>query len=139
MKRRSTSVEPEKRRCAIYTRKSTTHGLDQEFSSLDAQWDACAGYVRGQPSWELVDERYHDGGFTGANLERPTFQRLLADVEEGRIDVVVVYKIDRLSRSLLDFASLMERFRKAGAYFVSSPSRSSQRTRTPWPSCCSTC
>lgn len=107
------------RRCAIYTRKSTTHGLDQEFSSLDAQWDACAGYVRGQPSWELVEGRYDDGGFTGANLERPAFQRLLADVEEGRIDVVVVYKIDRLSRSLLDFASLMERFRKAGAYFVS--------------------
>lgn len=107
------------RRCAIYTRKSTTHGLDQAFSSLDAQWEACAGYVRGQPGWELVPERYDDGGFTGANLERPSFQRLIAAVEEGRVDVVVVYKIDRLSRSLLDFASLMERFRKAGAYFVS--------------------
>jgi DNA invertase Pin-like site-specific DNA recombinase len=108
-----------KRRCAIYTRKSTTHGLDQEFSSLDAQWEACAGYVRGQPGCELVAQRYDDGGFSGASLERPAFQRLMADVEAGKVDVVVVYKIDRLSRSLLDFASLMERFRKAGAYFVS--------------------
>jgi DNA invertase Pin-like site-specific DNA recombinase len=108
-----------KRRCAIYTRKSTTHGLEQEFSSLDAQWEACAAYVKAQPGWELVSERYDDGGFTGANLERPAFRRLLADVMAGRVDVVVVYKIDRLSRSLLDFANLMERFRKAGAFFVS--------------------
>jgi DNA invertase Pin-like site-specific DNA recombinase len=125
VKRRSAAAAPPvapaspKRRCAIYTRKSTTHGLDQEFSSLDAQWEACAGYVKGQPGWELVEDRYDDGGFTGANLERPAFQRLMADVEAGKIDVVVVYKIDRLSRSLLDFASLMERFRKVGAYFVS--------------------
>lgn len=122
MKRRTPGAESAaapKRRCAIYTRKSTTHGLEKEFSSLDAQWEACAGYVRGQAGWDLVPERYDDGGFTGANLERPAFQRLMADVEAGKVDVVVVYKIDRLSRSLLDFASLMERFRKVGAYFVS--------------------
>jgi DNA invertase Pin-like site-specific DNA recombinase len=107
------------RRCAIYTRKSTTHGLDQEFSSLDAQWEACAAYVRAQPGYELVEERYDDGGFSGANVDRPAFQRLMRDVDEGRVDVVVVYKIDRLSRSLLDFASLMERLRKAGAFFIS--------------------
>lgn len=107
------------RRVAIYTRKSTTHGLDQEFSSLDAQWESCAAYVRGQPSWELTTTRYDDGGFTGANLERPAFQRLMQDVESGKVDVVVVYKVDRLSRSLLDFASLVERFRKADVYFVS--------------------
>jgi DNA invertase Pin-like site-specific DNA recombinase len=110
---------PAKKRCAIYTRKSTTHGLDMEFSSLDAQWEACATYVRAHPDWELVAERYDDGGFSGANLERPAFQRLMDDVTEGRVDVVVVYKIDRLSRSLLDFAKLMERFRQAGAFFVS--------------------
>lgn len=118
-RRKPAEPEIERKRCAIYTRKSTTHGLDKEFSSLDAQWEACAAYVRGQPGWELVPERHDDGGFTGASLERPAFQRLIAAVEEGRVDVVVVYKIDRLSRSLLDFASLMERFRKAGAYFVS--------------------
>jgi DNA invertase Pin-like site-specific DNA recombinase len=107
------------RRCAIYTRKSTTHGLDQESSSLDAQWEACAGYVRAQPGYDLVEERYDDGGFSGANVDRPAFQRLMRDVDEGRVDVVVVDKIDRLSRSLLDFAGLMERLRKAGAFFIS--------------------
>ena len=109
----------EARRCAVYTRKSTAAGLEQEFNSLDAQREACVAYVQRQPGWTLLDERYDDGGFTGANIERPAFQRLLADVEAGKIDVVVVYKVDRLSRSLLDFARVMERFGAAGASFVS--------------------
>jgi DNA invertase Pin-like site-specific DNA recombinase len=111
------AVEP--RRCAVYTRKSTAQGLEQEFNSLDAQREACIGYIQRQPGWKLVDERYDDGGFTGANLERPAFQRLLQDIDAGKIDVVVVYKVDRLSRSLLDFAQVMDRFNKAGAAFVS--------------------
>ncbi len=109
----------ETRRCAIYTRKSTSVGLEQDFNSLDAQREACSAYIQRQPGWILTDERYADGGFTGANIERPSFQRLLADIEAGKIDVVVVYKVDRLSRSLLDFAKLMERFGAAGASFVS--------------------
>jgi DNA invertase Pin-like site-specific DNA recombinase len=115
----SPKVAPETRRCAIYTRKSTSVGLEQDFNSLDAQREACAAYIQKQPGWILVDERYDDGGFTGANIERPAFQRLFADIDERKIDVVVVYKVDRLSRSLLDFAKLMERFGRAGASFVS--------------------
>ncbi len=121
--RRATYVRavPQVRRCAIYTRKSTEKGLDQEFSSLDAQRESCEQYIASQASagWQLVAERYDDGGFTGANLERPAFQRLLQDIDDGKIDIVVVYKVDRLSRSLLDFARVMERFNKAGAAFVS--------------------
>jgi site-specific DNA recombinase len=118
---RSTSrnVAPEGRRCAIYTRKSTSVGLEQDFNSLDAQREACAAYIQRQPGWTLVDDWYDDGGFTGANIERPAFQRLLTDLEAGKIDVVVAYKVDRLSRSLLDFAKLMERFTAAGTSFVS--------------------
>ncbi len=112
-------VQPGAKRCAIYTRKSTTMGLEQEFNSLDAQREACLGYIKRQPGWVVVEERYDDGGFTGANTERPAFQRLLADIEAGKIDVVVVYKVDRLSRSLLDFAKVMERFNASGASFVS--------------------
>jgi len=110
---------PETNRCAVYTRKSTSAGLEQDFNSLDAQRDSCVGYIQRQTGWTLVDEHYDDGGFTGANIERPAFQRLLADIEAGKIDVVVVYKVDRLSRSLLDFAKVMERFSAAGASFVS--------------------
>lgn len=106
------------RRCAIYTRKSTTNGLEQDFNSLDAQREACEAYARSQ-SWTLVKTRYDDGGFTGANVERPAFQRLLADVDAKRVDVVIVYKVDRLSRSLLDFAKVMDRFNQAGVAFVS--------------------
>ena len=106
------------RRCAIYTRKSTTNGLEQEFNSLDAQREACEAYAKSQ-GWTLVDARYDDGGFTGANVERPAFQRLLQDVDAKRVDVVVVYKVDRLSRSLLDFAKVMDRFNQAGVAFVS--------------------
>ena len=106
------------KRCAIYTRKSTSAGLEQEFNSLDAQREACEAYAKAQ-GWSVVGESYDDGGFTGANVDRPAFQRLLADVEAKKIDVVVVCKVDRLSRSLLDFAKVMDRFNQSGAAFVS--------------------
>ncbi len=109
-----------KKRCAIYTRKSTSAGLEQEFNSLDAQREACEAYIRSQAQqgWEKAG-CYEDGGFTGANIERPGFQRLLKDADEGKIDVVVVYKVDRLSRSLLDFAQVMNHFNQHGVAFVS--------------------
>lgn len=108
-------------RCAIYTRKSSDEGLEQGFNSLDAQREACAAYILSQASegWMLVPELYDDGGFSGGTLERPALQRLLADMNDGRIDIIVVYKVDRLTRSLLDFAKLVETFDKAGASFVS--------------------
>jgi site-specific DNA recombinase len=95
-------------RCAIYTRKSTEEGLAQEFSSLDAQREAAESYIlsQRQAGWIALPERYDDGGYTGANLERPALRRLVTDVEVGSIDCVVVYKVDRLSRSLLDFADV---------------------------------
>ncbi|HEY1697937.1 MAG TPA: recombinase family protein [Polyangiaceae bacterium] len=105
------------KRVAIYTRKSTSAGLEQEYNSLDAQRDACEAYAKSQ-GWTVVGS-YDDGGFSGANVERPAFQRLLADVDAGKVDVVVVYKVDRLSRSLLDFARVMDRFAASGAAFVS--------------------
>lgn len=109
------------RRCAIYTRKSTTHGLEQDFNSLDAQYESCEAYIRahGSEGWRVMTERYDDGGYTGANVERPAFQRLLADLSAGKVDVVVVYKADRLSRSLLDFAQIMDQFARADVAFVS--------------------
>ena len=114
--------EPTKRiRCAIYTRKSTEEGLEQEFNSLDAQREAaeaCIASQRGE-GWECLPNRYDDGGFTGGNVDRPALQRLLADVEAGQVDCVVVYKVDRLSRSLLDFSRLMDVFDKRGVSFVS--------------------
>ncbi len=108
-------------RCAVYTRKSTEEGLDMEFNSLDAQREACEAYVASQKpeGWVLVPDRYDDGGFSGGTLERPALKRLLADIEGGRIDVVVVYKIDRLSRSLMDFAKLVEVFDRCQVTFVS--------------------
>jgi site-specific DNA recombinase len=110
-----------KRRCAVYTRKSTEEGLDMEFNSLDAQREACEAYVASQKAegWTLVPDRFDDGGFSGANLERPALKRLIADIEARRIDVVVVYKIDRLSRSLMDFAKLVEVFDRNSVTFVS--------------------
>jgi DNA invertase Pin-like site-specific DNA recombinase len=110
-----------KLRCAVYTRKSTEEGLDMEFNSLDAQREACEAYVASQKAegWLLVPDRYDDGGFSGGTLERPALKRLLADIEDGHIDVVVVYKIDRLSRSLMDFAKLVEVFDRGGVTFVS--------------------
>ena len=98
-----------KLRCAVYTRKSSEEGLEMEFNSLDAQREACESYIASQRSegWVELADRYDDGGFSGATLERPALKRLLADIEEGRVDVVVVYKIDRLSRALMDFARLV--------------------------------
>ena len=107
-------------RCAIYTRKSSEEGLEQEFNSLDAQHEACAAYVASQKheGWALLRDRYDDGGISGGTLERPAVQRLLADIDAGKVDRVVVYKVDRLTRSLADFAKLVERFDRAGASFV---------------------
>lgn len=108
-------------RCAVYTRKSTEEGLQQEFNSLDAQREAGEAYVKSQmhEGWTLVAEPYDDGGFTGGNMERPALARLLADIQSGRIDCVVVYKVDRLSRSLLDFSKMMETFERHQVAFVS--------------------
>lgn len=108
-------------RCAIYTRKSTEDGLAQEFNSLDAQREACAAFIASQVGlgWKLVPEPYDDGGISGGTMERPALQRLLADIGEGKVDVVVVYKIDRLTRSLMDFARMVEIFDKHGVSFVS--------------------
>ena len=108
-------------RCAIYTRKSTDEGLDQEFNSLDAQRESCEAYIRSQAGegWRAIPDRYDDGGFSGGNLDRPAMQRLLDDVERGQLDVIVVYKVDRLTRSLMDFARIVERFDAKGVSFVS--------------------
>ncbi len=101
--------------------RATEEGLDREFNTLDAQRDACEAYVASQRAegWVLVPDRYDDGGFTGGNLDRPALQRLLVDIDRGEVDVIVVYKIDRLSRSLMDFAKLVETFDAHGVTFVS--------------------
>jgi DNA invertase Pin-like site-specific DNA recombinase len=116
----TTKITP-KVRCAIYTRKSSEEGLDMEFNSLDAQREACAAYILSQKpeGWVAVADRYDDGGISGGTLERPALKRLIADIEFGKVDVVVVYKIDRLSRSLMDFAKLVEVFKRRGVTFVS--------------------
>jgi site-specific DNA recombinase len=108
-------------RCAIYTRKSTQEGLEQEFNSLDAQWEAGESYIKSQmhENWSLLAKHYDDGGFSGGSLERPALRALIADIEKGLIDVVVVYKVDRLSRSLHDFVRLVEIFDKYKVSFVS--------------------
>ena len=108
-------------RCAVYTRKSTEEGLEQEFNSLDAQREAGEAFIKSQANegWKCLPERYDDGGFTGGNMERPALQRLMADIEAGKIDCVVVYKVDRLSRSLLDFAQMMQTFDQHQVSFVS--------------------
>jgi site-specific DNA recombinase len=108
-------------RCAVYTRKSTEEGLEQEFNSLDAQRESCEAFIRSQAheGWTLLPDRYDDGGFTGGNMDRPALQRLMADIEAGRVDCVVIYKVDRLSRSLLDFARMMETFERYKVSFVS--------------------
>ncbi|MFC0218036.1 recombinase family protein [Pseudochelatococcus lubricantis] len=110
-----------RQRCAIYTRKSSEEGLDQEFNSLDAQYEACAAFIASQSGlgWKLVPGRYDDGGISGGTMERPSLQRLLQDIRNGKIDVVVVYKIDRLTRSLIDFARIVEIFDASGVSFVS--------------------
>jgi len=108
-------------RCAIYCRKSTDEGLNQEFSSLDAQRESCLAYIASQKQqgWVALPERYDDGGYSGGTTERPALQRLLADVEAGHVDCVICYKLDRLSRSLTDFANLMATFERKGVSFVS--------------------
>jgi len=108
-------------RCAIYTRKSSDEGLDQSFNSLDAQREACEAYIRSQKheGWKVLPAHYDDGGASGGNMERAALQKLLEEIDAGRVDMVVVYKIDRLTRSLADFAKLVERLEAAGASFVS--------------------
>jgi site-specific DNA recombinase len=108
-------------RCAIYTRKSTQHNLELAFNSLDAQREACEAYIKSQAheGWRLIPDRYDDGAFSGASLERPALQQLLADVRAGKIDIVLAYKVDRLTRSLADFAKLIELFDAHGVSFVS--------------------
>ena len=114
-------MRPEPRRCALYTRKSSDEGLDQAFNSLDAQREACAAYVKSQASegWKALPTFYDDGGYSGGSMERPALRRLLADIEAGRIDIIIVYKIDRLTRSLADFARMVEIFDQHGVSFVS--------------------
>jgi site-specific DNA recombinase len=111
---------PSRLRCAIYTRKSTEEGLDQDFNTLDAQREAAEAFIQSQrrEGWIALPDRYDDGGFTGANMERPALQRLLAAIDAGEIDCVVVYKVDRLSRSLLDFTSILSQFEKHNVSFV---------------------
>jgi DNA invertase Pin-like site-specific DNA recombinase len=108
-------------RCAIYTRVSTDQGLEQDFNSLDAQYDASQAYIRSQQhaGWTMVRSKYDDGGFSGGNTDRPALQRLLGDVQAGKVDIIVVYKVDRLTRSLADFAKLVELFDRHGVSFVS--------------------
>src|SRR5947209_8509056 len=108
-------------RCAIYTRKSSEEGLEQSFNSLQAQREACEAYVESQrhEGWTALDMRYDDGGYSGGSLERPAVKALLAEIDAGKVDVVVVYKVDRLTRSLADFAKIVERFDAAEVSFVS--------------------
>ena len=115
------TTAPKPVRCAIYTRKSTEEGLNQEFNSLDAQREAAEAYIFSQKhdGWTLVPTQYSDGGYTGANIERPGVKQLLADIAARKVDCVVVYKVDRLSRSLIDFSKMMELFEKHGVCFVS--------------------
>ena len=110
-----------RQRCALYTRKSSEDGLEQSFNSLDAQREACAAYVRSQAGegWRAISTHYDDGGYSGGSMERPALQRLLTDIAAGKVDVVVVYKIDRLTRSLMDFARIVELFDRHQVSFVS--------------------
>ena len=108
-------------RCAIYTRKSSEEGLEQEFNSLDAQREACAAYIQSQvgEGWVLLETLYDDGGYSGGNIDRPGLKALLLDTKAGQIDIVVVYKVDRLTRSLTDFSKIVETFESRGTSFVS--------------------
>jgi len=114
-------VEAPTIRCAIYTRKSTEEGLEQEFNSLDAQREAGEAFIASQrgEGWTCIPDRYDDGGYSGGNMERPALKRLMADIGAGQVDCLVVYKVDRMSRSLLDFAKIMEALEKSGVSFVS--------------------
>ena len=108
----------ENKRCAIYTRKSVDEGLDAEFNTLEAQRKYCEAYIANQPGWHLLPERYDDGGYSGGTMNRPAMKRLLADVDAGKVDVIVAYKIDRLSRSIVDFANLSAYLESKGVSFV---------------------
>src|SRR3984957_14110855 len=112
---------PKPQRCAIYTRKSTEHNLDLAFNSLDAQREACEAYIKCQAheGWTLIRDKFDDGGLSGASLQRPALQTLLDEVRSRKIDIIVVYKVDRLTRSLADFAKLVELFDQYGVSFVS--------------------
>lgn len=120
-------------RCAIYTRKSTDQGLEQEFNSLDAQAEACAAYILSQRHEGRVQnsERYDDGRYSGGNMERPAIKRLMADVASGKFDVIIVYKFDRLTRALTDFARIVEVLDARGASFVSVRAVAGSTNRTP--------
>ncbi len=121
MKKQTIDKHVKKLRCAIYTRKSSEEGLEQEFNSLDAQRESCAAFIRSQihEGWSMVQTRYDDGGFSGGRLERPALQRMMSDIHAKKIDVVVVYKVDRLTRSLSDFAKIVEIFDTNAVSFVS--------------------
>src|SRR3981081_1928394 len=112
--------KPKIRRCAVYTRKSSEEGLEQEFNSLHAQREACEAFIRSQAGegWRLIRAHYDDGGLSGATMERPALQRLMTDIDKGLVDAVVVYKVDRLTRSLADFAKMVEVFDARGVSFV---------------------
>ena len=116
-----TPPRPQTLRCAVYTRKSSEEGLEQDFNSLDAQREACEAFIRSQKheGWICLPEFYDDGGISGGTIERPALQRLLADICQGRVHVVVVYKVDRLTRSLSDFAKIVDIFDARGVSFVS--------------------
>jgi DNA invertase Pin-like site-specific DNA recombinase len=118
-------------RCAIYTRVSTDQGLEQDFNSLDAQYEASQAYIRSQAhaGWALIRSKYDDGGFSGGNTDRPALQRLLEDVRARKVDIIVVYKVDRLTRSLADFAKLVELFDEHGVSFVSVTQQLNTTTR----------
>ena len=113
--------KPSTFRCAVYTRKSTEEGLDQDFNTLDAQRESAETFIASQreEGWVCLPERYDDGGFTGGNMDRPALRRLIEYIKSGNVDGVIVYKVDRLSRSLLDFARMMEVFEKHSVSFVS--------------------
>src|SRR6187551_802317 len=119
--REPTRCSSRRLRCGIYTRKSSDEGLEQAFNSLDAQREACAAFVFSQKheGWSLLPTLYDDGGYSGGTLDRPALQRLLADIADAKVEVVVVYKIDRLTRSLFDFAKIVEAFDARGVSFVS--------------------
>ena len=125
-----------KLRCAIYGRKSSDEGLDGDFTSLDAQRESATAYIASQQheGWICLPERYDDGGYTGGNMDRPALKRLLADIEAGQVDAIIVYKLDRFSRSLLDFAKMMETLDKHRS--PSSRSPSSSRRAPPWAAWC---
>src|SRR5271154_1830101 len=114
-------MKPERKRCAIYTRKSSEEGLEQSFNSLDAQREACVAYIESQrhEGWKALDASYDDGGFSGGSMDRPALRQLFDDIHAGKVDVVVVYKVDRLTRSLADFAKMVELFDAQSISFVS--------------------